>query len=154
MLSSEVSTATDCPPPPQWSAGLRRNEFRLGSALLIALFLSAGCGRGPEVGKVHGTVTLDGKPLPKAVVTFVPVGGGRQSSGFTDADGHYQLSFLGERMGARLGKHKVSIHTSGTEETGRTHEKERVPVRYNTETTLEREVAGGGNEFNFDLSSI
>src|SRR5208282_1635072 len=140
MLSAEVSNATNCPAPPQWSPGLRRNEFRLGSALLIALFLSAGCGGGPAVGKVHGTVTLDGKPLPKAVVTFIPVGGGRQSSGFTDADGRYLLWFLGDRMGARVGKHKVRIHTSGTEETGRTHEKERVPEKYNTETTLECEV--------------
>ena len=102
---------------------------------------------------MHGTVTLDGKPLPKAVVTFVPVGGGRQSSGVTDAEGVINCGFSGDRMGARLGKHKVRIFTSGTEETAGTHEKERVPAKYNANTTLECEVAGGDNEFNFDLSS-
>jgi len=153
MLSTGVSTAADCPVPPHWSPGFRRKEFRLASALLIALFLSGGCGGDAAVGKVHGTVTLDGKPLPKAVVTFMPAGGGRQSSGFTDADGRYQLWFLRDRMGAQVGKHKISIHTSGTEETDETGEEERAPAKYNTKTTLEREVAGGDNEFNFDLSS-
>ncbi len=123
------------------------------AVLLLAVFLSGGCGGDRAVGKVYGTVTLDGKPLPKAVVTFLHIGGGRQSSGLTDADGHYQLWFLRDRMGAQLGKHKVSIYTSGTEETSGTHEKERVPEIYNTKTTLEREVAAGENEFNFELSS-
>jgi hypothetical protein len=122
------------------------------AVLLIAVFMSGGCGD-REIGSVHGTVTLDGQPLPKAVVTFVHVGGGRQSSGLTDADGHYQLWFLRDRMGAQLGNHKVRIYTSGTEETAVTHEKERVPAIYNTQTTLEREVVGGDNEFNFDLTS-
>ncbi len=187
MLSTEVSTATDCPAPPHWSAGFCRNEFRLWpgakilrrakvrtshvlvaifnssdaklpprairSALLIALFLSGGCGGDSAVGKVHGKVTLDGQPLPKAVVTFMPVRGGRQSSGFTDADGQYRLSYLRDRMGAQVGAHRISIHTSGTEETDRTHEEERVPAKYNTQTTLQRDVAPGDNEFSFDLLS-
>jgi hypothetical protein len=152
MLSTGVCTAADCPGPPHWSPGFCAKEFRLG-ALLIALILSGGCGGDAAVGKVHGKVTLDGQPLRKAVVTFIPVRGGRQSSGFTDADGRYQLFYFRDRMGAQVGKHKISIHTSGTEETDRSGEEERVPEQYNDKTALERDVAPGDNEFSFDLLS-
>lgn len=69
-----------------------------------------GCGGGSEldVGEVTGVVTLDGKPLPNAVVTFVPKAGGPSGVGTTDAEGKYQLLTV-EEAGAVVGEHLVSI---------------------------------------------
>jgi hypothetical protein len=55
--------------------------------LLVA---SAGCGGGGE-SAIEGIVTLDGKPLDKATVTFAPVEGGRPISGMTESDGTFKI---------------------------------------------------------------
>ncbi len=81
-------------------------------ALSVGLLLltACGCGRGnyPEVATVTGTVTLDGKPLEDAEITFAPKDG-RASSGRTDAKGQYSLSYTKNIRGAVLGEHRVMI---------------------------------------------
>ncbi len=122
--------------------------------LLFTLLLSLiGCGGGdaPELGSVSGTVTLDGSPLEEATVEFHPVDGGRSSSAITDEEGHYTLQFAPKRDGALIGKHQVKITTSIVGDDNVV--KERVPTKYNTETTLEKEVVAGENEIDFDLDS-
>jgi len=53
----------------------------------VGLVLS-GCGpKGPELAPVEGVVTLDGQPLEGATVLFHAEGGGRPSTGTTDANG-------------------------------------------------------------------
>jgi len=77
---------------------------------LLALHI-AGCGGAdiPEVGEVSGTVTVDGKPAPGILVSFVPKEGGRPSSGITDDNGYYELQYSPNAMGALIGSHTVSI---------------------------------------------
>ena len=89
------------------AAGLRRVCWF--SALLLFVLL-LGCGRGnyPDVAVVTGVVTLDGKPVEGALVTFSPVGG-RTSSGRTGQDGSYALLYKKNVQGAILGEHRVSI---------------------------------------------
>ena len=56
-------------------------------ALFIASVFTAsfsGCGGNPNLFHVSGKVTLDGKPVEKAFVTFIPMGGGSTSYGKTD----------------------------------------------------------------------
>ena len=151
-----------------------RSYFR-PAALLLAAAL-AGCGGGGEldVGEVQGVVTLDGKPLPNAVVTFVPKAGGPSGVGKTDAEGKYQLLTVNER-GAVIGEHMVSIvcvpETPAAAESyssddpryaeamaKRTNYKQAKPVtklpeRYNLQTELVEEVESGSNEINFELKS-
>jgi hypothetical protein len=80
-------------------------------ALPLALFLS-GCGRGPLV-KVQGTVTLDGKPLEGATVSFVPEeGAGPPASGLTGSDGVFRLTTRTSGDGAQPGQYKVTISKS------------------------------------------
>ena len=84
--------------------------------LLMVMFGGAlalsGCGEdGPELGRVEGTVTMDGKPLPNASVVFVPENG-RPAGATTDAQGKYVLNFTAGREGALLGKNTVRISTS------------------------------------------
>ena len=46
--------------------------IRLLTVLMIGS-VCVGCGDGgPPLGKVQGTVTMDGNPLPSALVTFMP----------------------------------------------------------------------------------
>ena len=126
---------------------------------LACLLVVPGCGpSGPEIASVVGTVKMDGKPLPHAIVMFVPQGG-RPSVAEADENGKYVLQFSGGRKGAIPGLNRVEINTfapmgyevDGTVIPGR---KEVVPARYNRFTTLEFEVQPGKkNIADFDLES-
>jgi len=77
------------------------------------LVLTAGCGGGKQkLAKVSGVVTLDGKPLDGAMVTFQPTDGGRPATGVTGADGHFTLTTYTSGDGAQLGDHKVLVTKS------------------------------------------
>jgi len=124
------------------------------------LLLVAGCQKTdqPPLGTVHGLITLDGKPLPNAIVYFSPDGGGRVSQDMTDAKGEFDLVYIGSTRGAKTGNHSVRVTTAydGFDEaTGQNIERpELVPKRYNgTQTELKAEVKPGRNTINFDLKS-
>ena len=133
---------------------------RLGSLfVLFAVSLtSLGCGEGapddrPDLGLVQGSVTMGGKPLSGAMVTFSPEKG-RPSAATTDSSGKYELTYVGDTKGAKLGPHKVSITTvqeDSGEEGAATEAKEPIPAKYNVATTLTAEVKDGPNTFDFKL---
>ncbi|MBN2578952.1 MAG: carboxypeptidase regulatory-like domain-containing protein [Pirellulales bacterium] len=127
--------------------GRRRGGLRF-AWLVVLLPLWLGCSHDdrPELGLVRGRVTLDGKPLAGEVVSFRPVEGGRQSSRKTDEQGHYELIYLRDIRGAKVGKHRVTIGASDLVA-------KRVPDRYNLKTTLTAEVHPGDNQCDFDLRS-
>jgi hypothetical protein len=81
-------------------------QVALGLAVLGG---GAGCGRSNLV-KVQGTVTLDGKPLSWATVTFNPKeGNGRPASGLSDENGNFQLTTSSTNDGAAPGEYKVTV---------------------------------------------
>lgn len=139
----------------------RPSWFALLPLLTIGLvvLLGPGCGpSGPRLGYVEGTVTLDGVPLPGAKVIFTPVDGGRSSMAVTDGRGFYVLEFAAGEKGAVVGKHKVSVSTyeaGETDDTGKLvgHVPERVPAKYNRESTLEFEVKPGKQVIDLKLQS-
>ncbi len=116
--------------------------------LAAAALMWSGCGRGdrPNLGKVRGIVTLDGKPLAGASVHFDP-GTVRGSTGITGPDGGYELVYIRDTMGAAVGEHTVRIRTQ-TETTP-----EVLPPRYHAQSTLTATVTAGRNEINFPLTS-
>jgi hypothetical protein len=129
--------------------------------LLVAL---QGCGGGGvRFVPVTGKVTMDGKPLAKAAVRFIPQPkpgseiAGEVSSGITDENGQYKLSAStkdGVRDGAQVGKHKVSISIQISRGEGdRAIIRETIPKQYNIETTLTADVTGDGKPFDFALTS-
>lgn len=128
----------------------------IAAALLGILASTVGCGDA-NMGRVHGTVTLDGQPLDGAMVTFAPAeGGGRPAAGRTDNRGRYQLVFSRDARGAMVGPHTVSISTYSEvpgEDGNDQVIPERVPAQYNVNSDLTRNVERGSNEFNFDLQS-
>jgi hypothetical protein len=145
--------------------------LRCGSVITLALVgaTAAGCGdsKSYSVAPVSGIVTLDGKPLPQAEITFLPVGGadnptpGPGSAGKADADGRYELETINQESGAVVGMHKVQIRTPRQQPPGNNDSgsaapphKEIIPARYNDETTLTFEVPEDGTtEANFPLES-
>ncbi len=121
-------------------------------------FTLCGCGESadhPDLGRVTGVVTLDGAPLPGAVVGFQPVQG-RPSSGLTDNEGRYTLLYTADAQGAIIGTHTVSISTEryADQPDGSSQlVPEKIPAKYNKKTTLTQEVKAGSNQFNFELTS-
>src|SRR5260370_28323807 len=118
----------------------------LGLGSMILALLAASCGsESYKLGPVSGTVTLDGKALPNAMLTFVPAGGAAgdknplpSSVGTTDENGHYSLvlSRDNKTKGAVVGKHKVIIVVGAggeSDETQRTFHKN-LPAQYNRNT--------------------
>lgn len=145
--------------------------FRL-PALLPALLLSfvavslTGCGQsGPALGKVTGTISLDGKPISGAVIRFIPQGEkGSPSYGGTDDNGSYKLMFTSSKDGAMLGEHFVEISTSRISKSELAELKASgqevpqgefvaIPKKYNKRGSLTATVNKGKNQIDFDLTS-
>lgn len=80
-------------------------------AMLAAAFL-VGCGGTdyPKTVEVTGMVTLDGEPVPNAIVTFMPADGRRAATGYTDNDGQFTLTTYQDGDGAVPGTHNIAIN--------------------------------------------
>jgi hypothetical protein len=148
------------------------------AGLFPALLIWAGCNAAPsanydsiELVQVSGYVTLDEQPLPNAVVTF-EAEDGQFSYGLTDSSGHYALQFDSEMSGVRPGKKTVRISTTrkilglntdaegGEEPSDEEGESvaavsatERIPAKYNAESTLIADVTAEQTTFDFELQS-
>ncbi|QDV69103.1 hypothetical protein Poly24_28170 [Rosistilla carotiformis] len=137
-----------------------RNLSGLTLAVSLICCLAVGCGGpgGPELAHVEGTVTVDGKPIDGASVTFEPAGG-RPSFGITDANGHYVLEFTATREGALLGEHVVRITTVRAGSGGEGAEalvearKELLPDTCHAKSELVAQVESGSNSLDFNLES-
>ena len=125
-------------------------------AAVFLLALSAGCGGRdlPELAPVEGTVTLDGKPLPNVMVQFLPENGGRPSTGTTNDEGHYELTYVAGEMGARLGRNKVEVVMIWPDGEPTPGVKDPVPKAYKgAETTLSYEVKADDNVYDITMTS-
>ncbi len=122
--------------------------------------------------RVSGSVTLDGNPLPAAVVTF-DAEDGQFSYGLTDSNGKFSLQFDSAKSGVTPGKKTVRISTTrkilglnskeegggedggGEGESSKTSPRptELVPARYNQKSELSVEVSSSKKHFEFPLVS-
>ena len=84
-----------------------KRHLYLGAFALAAVVV-AGCNKGPRTVPVVGTVTLDGKPVEGAAVTFVPTAEGQPAMSITDAQGKFTLS-TGTAAGAVPGTYAVTV---------------------------------------------
>ena len=137
----------------------------------------AGCDATPrmnydavELVDVAGTVTLDGAPLPDAIVKF-ETADGRYSVGKTNEDGEYTLQFDSVMEGTTPGEKTVRISTAASlgegmeeeappgeageeSETQAPPKTERVPEKYNAKSELKVTVKPGESQnFDFELKS-
>jgi hypothetical protein len=81
----------------------------IGTFVVIALAVAAGCDSGPKTGQVRGVVTYKDKAVPEGTVTFYPVTSGRPATGRIQTGGAYELSTFGGDDGAIVGEYKVSV---------------------------------------------
>ena len=87
------------------------SSWILGIAGACAAIPAAGCGAKPVPTK--GVVTVDGKPLANASVMFTCQEiGGKDATGFTDANGVFELTTARLKDGALPGLYKVTVHHS------------------------------------------
>ena len=127
----------------------------------VLITMVTGCGSsGPQLAAVTGTVTLDGKPVFNALVTFISKEpDGTSSYGKTDANGKYRLEFTTERLGAMLGAHDVTIVTTRMSkedepDTGTVVKFEFVPIpKHYAPGALTAEVKSGSNVHDFALTT-
>jgi len=77
------------------------------ASAFCSFLLLAGCG-GSNVVPVSGTLNYKGKPVPNAIINFVPESG-RPSVGETDENGRFTLTYDPQIKGAQLGKHRVYV---------------------------------------------
>ena len=87
---------------------------------LLLLSLSVGCGEESPTEKVAGTVTLDGKPVEAASVTFLPDDQttGKPAAGLTDEDGNFTLTTFAGGDGALPGSYTIQVSKFETEDGG------------------------------------
>jgi hypothetical protein len=92
-------------------AGVRYPLFSKSLLTLGVLLLAAatGCGDGrPARVAVSGMVTIDGAPVTRGNIKFVPERG-RPSFGEIGPDGRFTLTCYDGKDGAILGKHRVQV---------------------------------------------
>ena len=107
---------------------------------------------------VSGTVTLDGKPLAGAKVSFESEDK-RSAIGVTDATGKYSLMYDSETAGVTPGPKVVRITTADAEvegggaAEGAAAARENVPARFNQQSELKADVTSAKKTFDFALKS-
>ena len=96
--------------------GLRQRGAAVGSTtsamrfliLLLVLAVLVGCDDRPTRVRVSGVVTIDGQPLDRGNIKFVPKNG-RPSAGTIGPDGRFTLTCYDGNDGALLGTHRVQV---------------------------------------------
>lgn len=129
---------------------LSRTCITLAFALLA---LVVGCDRGPAVGTVKGTVTLDGQPVDGGLIRLVPADGNSQPADCRITAGAYTITMpIGEKKveiyWTKGGGGKVDTASQGTEKVVLL-----VPPKYNTESTLTYTVEKGQAVKDFALTT-
>jgi hypothetical protein len=130
-------------------------------SLWVILCLIGCGGSGPQQAAVTGAVTYDNEPVTKGTITFVPTGETKGTSAGADIkDGKYSIT--GDK-GPTFGKYKVQILWS--KKTGKQKElgspsppgtmidevEEGIPAKYNSATTLEKDINSAKQTIDFKL---
>lgn len=126
---------------------MRRRDLVVAGLVLLTCL---GCGDAapdkPELGRVHGVVTLDSKPLSGVRVYFTPTTG-RQSSATTNEQGEYEAMYMIDEAGVKLGECTVNVEW-GPDGTGPA-----IPPRYGVNSELALTVKAGDNVYDIAMTS-
>ena len=138
-------------------------------AVLVALAMGCGKAPPPPIVAAEGVVRLDGRPLNKAVVRFIPEIDYDQeyiAAGVTDESGHFKLTCKGQ-PGACAGQNRVLVMDSDipreyqgeNAQVQMAHYLESLggrplPPRYGNlvDSPLTADVKAGRAEYDFDLA--
>lgn len=130
------------------------SRFTLPVMLCLALGLSAGCSGGEAVGTVTGQVTLDGQPMKKGLIRFVPADGKSSGVGADVVDGKYTAQ-------VPVGEVKVEITADRVVGKQKMYDTPDSPTvdkvvpavaeRFNVATELRMTVQAGSQEKSFEV---
>jgi hypothetical protein len=136
---------------------ISKQDWFQGYFLAIALIvapLTVGCGGGEKVGQVQGRATINGEPIAKGDIRFLPIGGESRATGGLIVNGSFEVE-------VPAGQQRVEIYSSVIDESKTPPNptpdqivmKKLVPDRYNIESEEVLDVQPGLNEPVFDLKS-
>jgi hypothetical protein len=125
-----------------------RMRMRLISCLVLVLLIASCNNTTPDVAPVSGRITLDGKPVEFANVTFQPEGKS-PGVGKSNKDGYYELIYKRGVVGGPVGQNTVRV----TLDTELAHRPNNIPARYNVDSQLQREIKPGKNEIDLELTT-
>lgn len=141
---------------------LSLKSWKLAFAVAIPA-LVAGCGGsgGPEMAKVSGKVTYQGKPLTKGTISFISVDpSGSNANSVIGPDGSYTLQTTNPNDGAVVGEYRVivsdidpnALNTPAPGEPVKKQERT-IPEKYEKPDTsgLTKKVVSGSNTFDIAL---
>jgi hypothetical protein len=140
---------------------LRKRVNMPFTVFLVGSLLSASLGCGDGKVRVRGTVSYDGKPVDRGVITFDPADGKGSNTGGEIADGHFDIS-----AGAAAEPGKKIVRIRAFRASGRKIEsgppappgtlvdeiEAYIPAYYNDKSTLTADILPGKiNDMKFDL---
>jgi hypothetical protein len=130
-------------------------RFAVALGIVLALFISAGCGS--REGNVSGEVTLNGQPLKEGLIRFVPVDGNTPSADARIENGKFSANVpAGEKRieitaPNIVGDGKMIYETPATKEAASAADL--IPERFNVKSELTWKVESGKQHKQFNLTS-
>jgi hypothetical protein len=132
-----------------------RSAARVTLLTVALIVLLAGCSDN-RTAEVAGTVSVDGQPVEKGSISFIPADGKGVTAGSDIKDGKYVAT------GVSLGTAKIQIRVPKVtgkkmlyddKNVTRDTFSESLPKKYNDDTELRFDVQPGKNEKNWDIST-
>jgi hypothetical protein len=136
----------------------KTSRCSIARAAACVVLSTIGCGGGQEA-TVRGTVTLDGQPVARGSVTFLPVENGTGASASINPDGTF-VARTSDMDGMQAGEYLVTVRSSA-EPTPNPNGgppvpgKLLTPEKYSRSDTsgLRATITRGSNDVNLELSS-
>ena len=141
-----------------------RKRLLRGGQVLLAGYLAClpACSESDhQQARIHGTVTLDGNPIPNATIVFMPLGVATgKSTQARVVDGKYEAvhtaGLFGEHMVKIYAQRDVPGYTpAGPLPPGQLPSgsaRQYLPPKYNTNSRLRADLEPGENEMSFNLT--
>ena len=130
-------------------------------AVVLLTWCAMGCGSGDVPrGAASGKVTLDGEPILKGTIMFLPTGENSGGSATAEiVEGKYVIP---RKLGPAIGQHRVeviAVRNNGKKEAGSPYPpgtmvddiEQYVPPKFNHQSELKADVKSGDNTLSFDL---
>ena len=132
-----------------------QHAFRLALLLSAVACLCTACSQGPATGLVTGEVTLDGKPLEKGHLEFIPVDGQGQTGGMQIAGGKFSGPIPVAKMRVKIHAPKVVKGTYQAYPGAPLEDDvvEALPARYHEKSDITLDVKRGKQEVKYELQS-
>jgi hypothetical protein len=93
-------------------------------------------------------LTYKGQPVQYAAVEFHPVGEGKHSIGYTNAQGEYRVQYTLSQDGALVGRHRIQVKMYPPDGVSAPP----VPAKYGRNPEAEVEVTSGSNRIDIELA--